>query len=60
MGESFGFISIILGLLFLIVIVLAIRLLGAWMLRIDEVIKHQKQILTEIKKLTNKYTNGKN
>ena len=60
MGESFGFISIILGLLSLIVIVLAIRLLGAWMLRIDEVIKHQKQILTEIKKLTNKYTNGKN
>jgi hypothetical protein len=33
------------------VVVFGIRLFGAWMLRIDEVISVQKQILTELKKL---------
>ena len=32
-------------------IIFGIRLFGAWMLRIDEVISVQKQILTELKKL---------
>lgn len=60
MGESYGFASMLLGLFFLIIIVLAIRLFGAWMLRIDEVIKQQKLMLLEIKKLTKKYTDDKN
>ena len=60
MGESYGFVSILLGLFFLIIIILAIRLFGAWMLRIDEVIKQQKLMLLEIKKLTKKYTDDKN
>jgi hypothetical protein len=34
----------------IIVFVFVIRLFGAWMLRIDEVISNQKQILTELKK----------
>jgi len=60
MGESYGFVSMLLGLFFLIIIVLAIRLFGAWMLRIDEVIKQQKLMLLEIKKLTKKHTDDKN
>ena len=43
-----------LGVIFIIVIsvvvVLVLRLLGAWMLRIDEVINIQKEILAELKK----------
>jgi len=57
MGEGFDFISAIMGLLLLMIIIMAIRLFGAWMLRIDEVIKHQKEILSEIKKLTNEHNN---
>jgi hypothetical protein len=33
-----------------------LRLLGAWMLRIDEVIKHEREILAELKHLTDKLT----
>ena len=47
-------------LLFFVISILVIRLFGAWMLRIDEVIKQQKLMLTEIKKLTKKYTNEQN
>tara|TARA_R110002033_G_scaffold167528_1_gene206743 strand:- start:18373 stop:18540 length:168 start_codon:yes stop_codon:yes gene_type:complete len=43
--------------LFFVIFILTIRLFGAWMLRIDEVIKQQRLMLTEIKKLTKKYTN---
>ena len=43
-----------LGVVFIIVIsvvvVLVLRLLGAWMLRIDEVINIQNEILKELKK----------
>lgn len=43
-----------LGVVFVIAIsvaaVLVLRLLGAWMLRIDEVINIQKEILEELKK----------
>lgn len=60
MGGSYGFASMLLVLFFLIIIVLAIRLFGAWMLRIDEVIKQQKLMILEIKKLTKKYTADKN
>lgn len=35
-------------------IILIIRLFGAWMLRIDEIIKNQKTMLVELKKMTQK------
>lgn len=34
----------------IVIFVFVIRLFGAWMLRIDEVIKYQKEILLELKK----------
>lgn len=40
----------IIGIIVLVVVVLIIRLFGAWMLRIDEIIKNQKEILAEMKK----------
>ncbi len=43
-------VQFIVGLAILAVIVLVMRLFGAWMLRIDEVIKYQKEILSELKK----------
>lgn len=36
------------------VIILVIRLLGAWMLRINDVIKYQKEILEELRKQNGK------
>ena len=42
--------EIIIGLVIIAVIVFVIRLFGAWMLRIDEVISNQKAILGELKK----------
>lgn len=47
MGQ---FASLFLALLFIAIVILAIRLFGAWMLRIDEVIKYQKLILEEMRK----------
>ena len=38
------------GILVLIAMVLILRAIGAWMLRIDEVIKLEEQILEELKK----------
>jgi len=35
-------------------VILVLRLLGAWMLRINEVITLQKDILQELKKMNNK------
>ncbi len=42
---SFGFIII-----FFIIFILIMRAIGAWMLRIDEIIKNQKIIIQELKK----------
>ena len=42
--------ELIIGLIIIVVIVFVIRLFGAWMLRIDEVITNQKAILAELKK----------
>ncbi|CAN1529874.1 Zinc-ribbon domain containing protein [Flavobacteriaceae bacterium] len=42
--------ELIVGLIIIIVIVFLIRAFGAWMLRIDEVIDVQKEILKELKK----------
>lgn len=41
--------EVIIGLIFIVVIVFVIRAFGAWMLRIDEVIDIQKEILKEFK-----------
>lgn len=38
------------GIIFIVIAVFVLRAFGAWMLRIDEVIKLQQQILDEIKK----------
>jgi len=45
MDELIG-IAVLVGLIFLL------RAIGAWMFRINEVIKNQAEILTELKKLT--------
>jgi flagellar biosynthesis protein FliQ len=42
--------ELIIGLVIIVVVIFVIRLFGAWMLRIDEVIKYQKEILAELKK----------
>lgn len=41
--------EIIVGIILIVVFVFIIRAFGAWMLRIDEVIDIQKEILKEIK-----------
>lgn len=51
------FVSLTMILVFLVLFVLFIlimRLIGAWMLRINEIISLQRQMLSEIKKLTAK------
>ena len=47
-------ISTIFGLLFFLGFVLIMRLLGSWMLRINDVIHYQKEIVEELKKLNSK------
>lgn len=42
--------ELIITLIVIAVIIFVIRLFGAWMLRIDEVITNQKAILAELKK----------
>lgn len=44
----------IIVILIFIVFVLVMRALGAWMLRINDVINIQKEILQELKKLSSK------
>ena len=41
---------VLIGIILLIGFILIIRLFGAWMLRIDEIIKLQKDMLLEMKK----------
>lgn len=41
---------VLIGIILLIAFILIIRLFGAWMLRIDEIIKLQKEMLLEMKK----------
>jgi flagellar biosynthesis protein FliQ len=43
-------IELIIAIIIIVAVILVIRLFGAWMLRIDEVIKYQKEILAELKK----------
>lgn len=42
--------EVLIGIILLIAFILIIRLFGAWMLRIDEIIKLQKEMLVEMKK----------
>ena len=42
--------EVLIGIILLIAIILIIRLFGAWMLRMDEIIKLQKEMLVEMKK----------
>jgi hypothetical protein len=44
------------GLLIIIAAIFLLRSIGAWMLRIDEVIKLQKDILEEMKKVNSKFS----
>jgi hypothetical protein len=46
-------VPIILTILITIAVIIIIRLFGAWMLRINEIIALQKEMLDEIKKLNN-------
>lgn len=50
MNEAFSPIAIIFIILVCAAIIFLIRLFGAWLLRIDEIIKNQKSILEELKK----------
>jgi len=45
---------IIIFLIVTVAIIFIIRLFGAWMLRIDDVIALQKQMLNELKKISTK------
>ena len=42
--------EVLIVIILLIAFILIIRLFGAWMLRIDEIIKLQKEMLAEMKK----------
>ena len=42
--------GLIIGIVVFVIIILIMRAIGAWMLRIDEVITNQKAILAELKK----------
>jgi hypothetical protein len=46
----FGFGSLVLALLITVIAIIVIRLFGAWMLRINEVINLQREILEELKR----------
>jgi len=50
-GGLFGLVLII---LIPIIFLFLIRSFGSWMLRIDDVIDYQKEILNELKKLNSK------
>lgn len=47
-------ISTIFGLLLFVGFILIMRLLGSWMLRINDVIHYQKEMVEELKKLNSK------
>lgn len=52
--------EVLIGIILLIAFILIIRLFGAWMLRIDEIIKLQKEMLVEMKNTHKRiYLNGK-
>lgn len=52
--------EVIIGLVLVVAFVFLIRAFGAWMLRIDDVIYYQKEILKELKSHKNNSQNIKN
>ena len=50
----FGLAGLVIIVLIPISFILIMRLLGAWMLRINDVIHYQKEILNELKTLNSK------
>ncbi|MBD8490026.1 hypothetical protein IFO69_14815 [Echinicola sp. CAU 1574] len=50
-----GALGAALVLAILIIAVIVLRLIGAWMLRINEVIDRQDQIIHELRKINNRY-----
>lgn len=50
-----GSLGAALVLAILIIAVIVLRLIGAWMLRINEVIDRQDQIIHELRKINNRY-----
>lgn len=50
----FGLAGLVIIVLIPISFILIMRLLGAWMLRINDVINYQKEILNELKTLNSK------
>jgi len=49
-----GLFGLVLVVLIPLVFLLIMRLFGSWMLRIDDVIHYQKEIVEELKKLNSK------
>jgi len=43
--------ALILGLITIVFVILTLRWFGAWMLRIDVVIKHLREVLEELRKI---------
>lgn len=50
--DSFG--GFIVAVIIIVVFVIVMRWIGAWMLRIDEIIDLQKETLAELKKISTK------
>lgn len=48
---------LLISIVFFIVLVIVLRLFGAWMLRIDEVIANQKELIKSIDRLNNNLGN---
>ena len=48
---------LLISIVFFVVFVIVLRLFGAWMLRIDEVIANQKELIKSIDRLNNNLGN---
>ena len=53
-GFFGGFLGTLLIILIPVIFFLLVRSFGSWMLRIDDVIDYQREILNELKKLNSK------
>ncbi|WP_155296201.1 hypothetical protein [Spirosoma rigui] len=49
--------TLVIALIIFVVVIFVLRAVGAWMLRIDEVIKNQKIIIEELKNINQKPSN---
>lgn len=48
---------LLISIVFFVVLVIVLRLFGAWMLRIDEIIANQKELIKSIDRLNNNLGN---